>query len=484
MRGAKIFAPLILLCYNIAMKAKEYQKVITELANKADLAIHIVDKTGKSIVYNENMAVIEKIQREEVLNKPFLDVFSHIEKEDSTIWQALTNHKATINVEQVYQNAYGKQVISVNSTYPVESDDGEVIAAFEIARDITGIKDMSETLLALQSEAQPAKAKRPEKPQIKKYTFDDIKGNNREFKSVINRAKRAANSDASVFIYGETGTGKELFAQSVHYASERAKGPFLAQNCAAIPESLLEGILFGTTKGGFTGAVDRPGLFEQANGGTLLLDEISAMPYDLQSKLLRVLQEEYIRRVGGSKDIPVDVRIIATVNRDPQKLIEEGKLRSDLYYRLNIINLTIPPLRERRDDIMNLTEEFLKKDNEKFGKEIWMLSEKAKEKLIAYDYPGNVRELENLITAAVSMADREHVLTENMLRFDIGTEPKKQIDKFELAEDDLDEYLARVETGIIKEALAASDGNISRAAELLHIKRQTLQHKLKKYGLW
>ncbi|MBO4725433.1 MAG: sigma 54-interacting transcriptional regulator [Firmicutes bacterium] len=466
------------------MKAKEYQKVITELANKADLAIHIVDKTGKSIVYNENMAIIEKIQREEVLSKPFLDVFSHIEKEDSTIWQALTNHKATINVEQVYQNAYGKQVISVNSTYPVESDDGEVIAAFEIARDITGIKDMSETLLALQSEAQPAKAKKSEKPQIRKYTFDDIQGNNREFKSVINRAKRAANSDASVFIYGETGTGKELFAQSIHYASERAKGPFLAQNCAAIPESLLEGILFGTTKGGFTGAVDRPGLFEQANGGTLLLDEISAMPYDLQSKLLRVLQEEYIRRVGGSKDIPIDVRIIATVNSDPQKLIEEGKLRSDLYYRLNIINITIPPLRERRDDIMNLTEEFLKKDNEKFGKELWMLSEKAKEKLVSYDYPGNVRELENLITAAVSMADREHVLTENMLNFDVGTEPKKQIDKFELAEDDLDEYLAKVETGIIKEALAASDGNISRAAELLNIKRQTLQHKLKKYGLW
>ncbi|MBR6014901.1 MAG: sigma 54-interacting transcriptional regulator [Firmicutes bacterium] len=466
------------------MKAKEYQKVITELANKADLAIHIVDKTGKSIVYNENMAIIEKIQREEVLSKPFLDVFSHIEKEDSTIWQALTNHKATINVEQVYQNAYGKQVISVNSTYPVESDDGEVIAAFEIARDITGIKDMSETLLALQSEAQPAKAKKSEKPQIRKYTFDDIQGNNREFKSVINRAKRAANSDASVFIYGETGTGKELFAQSIHYASERAKGPFLAQNCAAIPESLLEGILFGTTKGGFTGAVDRQGLFEQANGGTLLLDEISAMPYDLQSKLLRVLQEEYIRRVGGSKDIPFVVRIIATVISDPQKLIEEGKLRSDLYYRLNIINITIPPLRERRDDIMNLTEEFLKKDNEKFGKELWMLSEKAKEKLVSYDYPGNVRELENLITAAVSMADREHVLTENMLNFDVGTEPKKQIDKFELAEDDLDEYLAKVETGIIKEALAASDGNISRAAELLNIKRQTLQHKLKKYGLW
>ena len=465
------------------MKAKEYQKVITELANKADLAIHIVDKDYHSIVYNENMAIVEKIQREDVLGKPFLEVFSHIEKEDSTLWQALSNRKSTINVEQTYQNAYGKQVTSVNSTYPVFGEDGEVIAAFEIARDITGIKDMSETLLALQSEARPAKAKTVEKPMIRRYTFDDIKGNNREFKSVINRAKRASNSSASVFIYGETGTGKELFAQSIHYASERKNGPFLAQNCAAIPESLLEGILFGTTKGGFTGAVDRAGLFEQANGGTLLLDEISAMPYDLQSKLLRVLQEEYIRRVGGSKDIPVDVRIIATVNRDPHKLIEEGRLRSDLYYRLNIINIDIPPLRERRDDILELTDEFIKKDNEKFGKEIWMLSEKAKEKLISHDYPGNVRELRNLITAAVSMADREHVLTENMLMFVEGAEPRKQIDKFRLSDDNLDDYLEMVEKSIIKEALAASDGNISKAAELLAIKRQTLQHKLRKYGM-
>ncbi len=465
------------------MKAKEYQKVITELANKADLAIHIVDKNYHSIVYNENMAIVEKIQREDVLGKPFLEVFSHIEKEDSTLWQALTNQKSTINVEQTYQNAYGKQVTSVNSTYPVLSEDGEVIAAFEIARDITGIKDMSETLLALQSSARQTKTKAPAKPQIRHYTFDDIKGNNREFKAVINRAKRASNSSASVFIYGETGTGKELFAQSIHYASERRNGPFLAQNCAAIPESLLEGILFGTSKGGFTGAVDRAGLFEQANGGTLLLDEISAMPYDLQSKLLRVLQEEYIRRVGGNQDIPIDVRIIATVNKDPQKLIEEGLLRSDLYYRLNIINVTIPPLRERRDDILDLTDEFIKKYNKKFGKEIWMLSEKAKEKLVTHDYPGNVRELENLITAAVSMADREHVLTENMLMFDVGAEPRKQIDKFSLEEDSLDEYLENVEKSIIKEALAASDGNISKAAELLEIKRQTLQHKLKKYGL-
>ena len=170
-------------------------------------------------------------------------------------------------------------------------------------------------------------------------------GENPLFTAAVEKARKAASNNASVFIYGETGTGKELFAQSIHYASSRKDKPFIGQNCAALPQALLEGILFGTSKGGFTGAVDRAGLFEQAKGGTLLLDEISAMPYELQSKLLRVLQEDYIRRVGGTQDIPVDTRIIATVNEDPLKLIGEGKLRKDLYYRLNVVNLSIPPLR-------------------------------------------------------------------------------------------------------------------------------------------
>lgn len=176
----------------------------------------------------------------------------------------------------------------------------------------------------------------------------------------LHRAKKAAENDAAVFIYGETGTGKELFAQSIHTCGKRKDKPFLAQNCAAIPESLLEGILFGTAKGSFTGAVDREGMFEQANGGTLLLDEISAMPYDLQSKLLRVLQEDYIRRVGGMKDIPINVRIIATVNEPPEELIARGSLRKDLFYRLNVVNIKIPALRERLDDIPILAENSLK----------------------------------------------------------------------------------------------------------------------------
>ena len=212
------------------------------------------------------------------------------------------------------RNFYGKEITTINSTMPIVVN-GEIVAALEVAKDITDIRRMSDTLLELQKENIPSDdVEKAGKDKIKRYSFEDIYGRSPNFYEVLERAKKAADNDASVFIYGETGTGKELFAQSIHFGGKRREKPFLAQNCAAIPESLLEGILFGTSKGSFTGAVDREGLFEQASGGTLLLDEISAMPYDLQSKLLRVLQEDYIRRVGGMKDIPVNVRVIATVN--------------------------------------------------------------------------------------------------------------------------------------------------------------------------
>lgn len=464
------------------MNSKELTKVITELSNRVDIAVHVVDKHGKSIVYNEHMASIEKIRREDVLGKPFLKVFTHVKKEDSTLFRALKEHLPTLNVQQTYQNAYGKEVTTVNSTFPVLDDEGNSIAAIEIARDITEIKGLSETLLDLQNKRiSPKKA---ERPSIRQYSFDDIKGTNREFIATINKAKRAAASDASVFIFGETGTGKELFAQSIHFASDRADKPFLAQNCAALPESLLEGILFGTDRGGFTGAVDRAGLFEQANGGTLLLDEISAMPYELQSKLLRVLQEDYIRRVGGTKDIPINVRIIATVNEDPQNLIASGRLRQDLYYRMNIIELRIPPLRERKDDIPSLVDTFIEKHNKRFNKEIWMLSDKAMAKLKRHDYPGNVRELENIIMGAISMVEREHVLTENLLTFRETTEHQnRKTTDFQWDKQSMEEYLEGIEAEIIKTAMAENSGNISRAAKQLSLKRQTLQHKLKKYNL-
>ena len=470
------------------MNETYYQKIIEGLLELIDEGVYIVDSDGVGIFYNNAMASMEKVNMDDVLGKKFHEAFPDFRLGESTMFRALTKKEPTLKQQQTYKNLYGKEITTINSTLPIIVD-GEAVAAVEVAKDITDIRKMSDKLLKLQENTIEKAAASASKEEIslpagiKKYTFEDIYGENPRFKEVVGRARRAAGNDASVFIYGETGTGKELFAQSIHYAGPRKDKPFLAQNCAAIPETLLEGILFGTAKGSFTGAVDRAGLFEQANGGTLLLDEISAMPYDLQSKLLRVLQENYVRRVGGNKDIPIAVRIIATVNEPPEELIATGKLRKDLYYRLNVINISIPPLRERLDDIPVLTERFLEKHNERFGKELWMVSEEANKKLQKYDYPGNVRELENLIEQAVSMADREHILTEKLLSMP-GTGKRLKRPEFEYEADrPLDEYLEAIEERIITEALVAWDGNISKAASALQIKRQTLQHKLKKYRI-
>ena len=472
------------------MRDKDYLAILQKGSEILGEAIHVVDAKGITIIYNEAMAKLEKTRVEDALGKPFREVFSYIPHHESTLTKALGEGIETKNKQQTYFNIYGKEITTINTTVPIEVD-GKVIAAMEVAKDITDIKNMSDTILELQEETLgsadtgdlEADEKRPA-PKMKRYSFKDLIGKSPQFAEVIEKAGRAAKTDASVFIYGETGTGKELFAQSIHYDGTRKNKPFLAQNCAALPESLLEGILFGTAKGGFTGAVDRAGLFEQANGGTLLLDEVSAMPYELQGKLLRVLQEDYIRRVGGSKDIPVDVRIIATVNEPAEKLMAEGALRKDLYYRLNIVNLTLPALRDRKDDIPVLVNEFLEKYNARYGKEVWMITDDAMEKLMRHDYPGNVRELENIIMSAVSMTDKEHVLTEKDVLLQRGsTDSQSMISGFQKDEASLAEYLESVEKSVIAGYLVENAGNISKTAKDLGMLRQNLQHKIKKYGL-
>ncbi len=460
------------------MKNKNYITVLQNILHLLSEGVHVLDKDGNSIIYNDAMAGLEKMDARDVLNKPFEEVFKNLDAKDSTLLQALYNKKSTINKDQSYLNKDGKKITTINTTIPV-IDNGEVIAAVEVSKDITKIQEMSNTILELRKEIkEPNEVK---ELKIKKYRFSNLVGKSPNFKAVLNIARKAANSSASVFIYGETGTGKELIAQSIHFDGTRQNKPFLAQNCAALPETLLESILFGTAKGGFTGAVDRAGLFEQANGGTLLLDEINSMPYELQGKLLRVLQEDYIRRVGGSKDIPIDVRIIATVNEPTEALIKQGKLRKDLYYRIKIIPIDVPPLRERREDILILAEQFIDKHNKRYNKNIWMLSDKAKEKLLSYNYPGNVRELENIIMAAISIIDDENVLTDKHILIDDANNTVK-ID-YEFLELGVEKYLENLEKEIIKNTLNTYQYNITKSAEHLKIKRQTLQHKIKKYNL-
>lgn len=463
------------------MRGKDYLTIMQKILQQVDEGVHVLDDKGNTIIYNESMSHLEKMDTKDVIKKPFKDVFKNLNKDNSTLLKALELRKSTFNKKQTYLNKDGKEITTINTTIPIIIDD-EVRAVVEVAKNITKIQEMSHTILELQKEIEkPEKAK---SKKIRTYNFKNIIGKSESFMEVINRAMKASNSPASVFIYGETGTGKELIAQSIHFDGARKDKPFIAQNCAALPESLLEGLLFGTSKGGFTGAVDRAGLFEQANGGTLLLDEINSMPYELQAKLLRVLQENYIRRVGGTKDIPIDVRIITTSNERPEYIIANGKIRKDLYYRLNIIQLNIPPLRERRDDIILLAEKFIHKYNESYNKNILVLDDSAKEKLMHYDYPGNVRELENIIMGAMSMVEDEHVLTGDNLIIEknhLSTITHNYYN--DVGDCGINEYLENLEKEIIKKALEKSDNNVSKSAQILKIKRQTLQHKLKKYNI-
>lgn len=462
-----------------SMKAKEYLAIMQKILHHIDEGVHVLDNDGNTIIYNEAMSKLEKMETKEVIRKPFREVFKSLNSESSTLLKALKFRVTTSDLKQTYLNKDGKEITTINTTFPIVIND-EVIAVAEVAKNITKMTEMSHTILKLQNEiGKPETAKTK---KIRKYNFNNIIGASSNFIDVIERAKKASKNSASVFIFGETGTGKELLAQSIHYESERRDKPFIAQNCAALPEALLEGLLFGTSKGGFTGAMDRAGLFEQANGGTLLLDEINSMPYELQAKLLRVLQENYIRRIGGTTDIPIDVRIISTSNEPPEAILKNGKIRKDLFYRLNVIQLNVPPLRNRKDDIIMLSNMFIHKLNERLNKDILSITKEAQEALLKYDFPGNVRELENIIMAAISMSDdNERILS--IKHFSSLTQHSDNGSNAEIGDEGIDEYLESLEKRIIEKTLHDNDYNITKSAQALKIKRQTLQHKIKKYRL-
>ena len=470
------------------MTKKEFNDIVLQnVLHHADVGIHAIDKNRKTIIYNEAMAKLEGLDSKAVLNKDILEIFPSLDEESSTLINVLNTGDAILNRTQTYLNYKGQKITSLNSTIPLYYKE-EIVGALEISQNVTYIKKLSDQLIDLQNELSTGKQEN-KKIGIKKYVFKDIIGNNKDLKKSIYIGRRASESPSSVLIYGETGSGKELFAQSIHYEGSRKNKPFIAQNCAAIPESLLEGILFGTEKGGFTGAVDRPGIFEEANGGTLMLDEINSMALSLQSKLLRVLQEGYIRRVGGTKDIPVDVKIIATTNEEPIESVKKGTLRKDLYYRLNVMYIKIPPLRERLDDIPILCEYFIKKYNKILNKDVWMLSEEVLSCFKNYHWPGNVRELENAIESAMNyISEDEHVLKKEYFIscdhiFSSGNSSKSVL-MDEINEDKpLPKILESIERALIEKTLAQNKYNISRTADELGIKRQTLQHKMKKYEI-
>jgi two-component system NtrC family response regulator len=318
---------------------------------------------------------------------------------------------------------------------------------------------------------------------IERYKFDEIVSTSHAMEEVLNMTGRVSASSATVLLRGESGTGKELIAKAIHYHSPRANAPLIKVNCAALPETLLESELFGHEKGAFTGATARRiGRFEAADKGTLFLDEIGELTSGMQVKLLRVLQEREFERLGGNTTIKVDVRVIAATNRDIEKAMKEGAFREDLYYRLNVVSVVIPPLRERKEDVPGLVDFFIKKYNRENNKSITGISAETRDLLMRYGYPGNVRELENIIERAVVLA-KKAVIT----RLDLPIHVRSAASEVELSaqalKGSLNETLDTVERGIILESLKASGGVQTRAAEKLGISERVLRYKLKKYRI-
>ena len=320
-----------------------------------------------------------------------------------------------------------------------------------------------------------------------KYGFDQLVGVSEPMRRIYQLIRQVAPTNSNVLISGESGTGKELVAKAIHYNSPRRSYPFLVVNCASIPETLLESELFGHTKGAFTGAYQaRRGMFELAHKGTIFLDEIAEMPLSLQAKLLRVIEEKSFRRLGGEEEIKVDVRIISATNRELEKEVEEGRFREDLYYRLNVIRIHLPPLRERKEDLPILARHFLEKYSKVLRKPIKKISQEAEELLLQYHWPGNVRELENTIERAVSLESGEIILPESLPE-KIQSSGEKIIPNSLLTLPpegiDLEKTLADIEKKLLKEALIRTKGNKTKAAQLLGISFRSFRYRLAKLGL-
>lgn len=314
----------------------------------------------------------------------------------------------------------------------------------------------------------------------------NIIGKSRAIQDVLDMIKKIAQSDAStVLIQGESGTGKELVARAVHMGSARSEKPFMAINCAALPENLLESELLGHEKGAFTDAkMQKKGLLELANTGTVFLDEIGDMAYSMQAKLLRILEDRTFKRVGGVKDIQVDVRVISATNQDVKKLMIDGKFRKDLYYRLQVVPVYLPPLRERKEDILPLARHFIETFNTEFHKNVKEISEKAREFLVRYDWPGNVRELKNVIERAMILENEDILLLEHLpIELVSGNMPAAVPSAIGINIPKEGMSLEKVEEELVKQALAVAGGNQSKAADLLGVQRDAFRRRMKKFGL-
>ena len=453
--------------------------------------IHIVDQDGVTQYYNRKMEIMENRTALSLIGKP-LGEAGQLNENDEHLIEVMQTGLPQVNLIYKGINRYGNKIIGNVSIWPLSEQD-TIIGAVKIVVDITELRALRQRVLGITKDINQLTQAEKSRVSGHQYTFADIVGESSEMERVKHLAHLAAKSDANVMIVGASGTGKEMIAQSIHNESKRKNKPMIAENCAAIPENLMESTLFGTVKGGFTGAVDRIGLFQLANGGTLVLDEINSLNVGLQAKLLRVLQDGTFRPVGSTELKRVDVRVIAISNKNPAQLIEEGSLRSDLFYRLSVIDIFVPPLREREGDIDLLTGYFIEKYARRNGKWPMYLAQNVKDAFARYSWEGNVRELANVIECGVNLADSGELIQMNHLPHYFLRQIEEANSSLASVEElnsdrkmtgmNLTEYLSELEKRLVKDAVASCGGNISKAADKLGITRQALQHKLRKIEL-
>jgi arginine utilization regulatory protein len=475
----------------------------------------ICEKEGRIVYFNKIQAQIDDLDLESVHKKTVKEVY-RVDEGSSPTMKCIQTGKSVKGKACFYRTHLGKIVNSVHNVFPIFRNGGLTgTISFLWEYNSLSQDDKKAFQIGNQKNLNPL-GPHGERNSSKargngtRFSFDSIIGKDPEFLKSVNFARMASDSPSPVMLFGETGCGKELFAQSIHNNSQRRVHKYLAINCAAIPENLLEGILFGTSKGAFTGAIDKPGLFENADGGTLLLDEINSMPIGLQAKLLRVLQEKKVRRVGSLNEIEIDLKIISTTNEDPETACLEGRLRRDLLYRLGVVFIRIPPLRDRKNDFESLICHFLNKFNTALNKKINSISKGVMDLFHGYHWPGNVRELEHVIEGSMNMMGENETICIEHLSVHIGNIPSPAVPAQQAPLTDLQrpgkgrinyvfprkpnatndrpkKNLAEIqiqnEIDIIKKALKESRGNAAKAARNLGTSPQLLHHKIKKHKI-
>lgn len=414
---------------------------------------------------------IYDLKENDIIGKTILDIHPELTEETSSIMRVLRDGKPIYDQIEHLTTKHGQNVTNLYSTLPIINN-GQIIGAIDLARCIQGNERQNIVF--------------PIKYAIEKkglYHIEDIISTSSAMKVTKSKIPKIANTDSSVLIYGETGTGKELFAQAIHTYSSRHDKRFVSQNCAAIPSSLLESILFGTVKGCYTGAENRSGLFEVANGGTLFLDEINSMELNMQTKILKAIEEKKVTRIGGTEAIPIDIKIISAVNENPLVCVKEKRLREDLYYRLNVVQIDIPPLRERVGDIKYLTDHFICTYNIKMNKSVLGISDEVEEIFMNYSWPGNVRELKNIIEGAFNIIGSRFIQKTDLPSYLTHRfEAEKRKFEKDMENMSLSEKVCRYEKKLIIQALDSTH-SLAEAAKKLNISKQALSYKLSKYEL-